>query len=518
MSTSNQSTPHILGISCVRNEADIIEWMVRYNLKFVDELHVIDNLSKDSTPEILKSLQAEGLPLHLHTCEEPNHPQDRVASRLATRLAGTGRGDFFVPLDADELIDAVSKEAFQAEVLKIPSGRAGSVFWKTFYPESTLPSDGAYFRQMTRFRSHEHRFTNKLILSAQACGAYRWSAGCHNAFHHEAGTPIYRIDLAFHLAHYPVRNAEQLAKKIIVGAHALGLKINRFEGEGSHWFAFHAQLQNSNYELSALDIQKAAQIYSIGESPSPQWKCIVGQYPEGRDSQPFILSGAIQDFEDLKQCYPVRSLSLTQVLAQCLQTATQLAQSQQSLGAGFTQDWFSHNIPDWNYWMTGLKDIENARFLEIGSFEGRSTVWLLQNALLRPDARIYCVDTFQGGMKHSHAHTHNLLQRFRANVAPWKEKVIECIGRSATVVPRIQERFHAIYIDGSHLALDCLRDAVNAWDLLLPNGVMVFDDYGWREYEDPTLLPRTAIDGFLPCISNQYRLLHKGYQVAIQKL
>ena len=45
----------------------------------------------------------------------------------------------------------------------------------------------------------------------------------------------------------------------------------------------------------------------------------------------------------------------------------------------FTQDWFSHNIP-------GLESIvkllpSNKDILEIGSFEGRSTCWLLENVL-----------------------------------------------------------------------------------------------------------------------------------------
>ncbi len=510
--------PRIIGISCVRNEADIIEWMIRYNLKFIDELHVIDNLSTDATTEILQSLQKEGLPLHLHTSDDHTHPQERVMAKLAAQLASAGQVDFLIPLDADELIDIASKEALLQELVKIPPGNAGAVAWKTFQPNPSANPELAYFRQMTRFRSHEHAWQSKLILSAQACGVYDWSAGCHNAFHQVTGGPILRFDLKFNLAHYPVRSAEQLAKKVIVGSQALELKSNKCQGEGAHWIAYYERLRSMHFDLGALDLQRAAFTYSLGEVPDAQWRCIQGQLPSGTDSRPFVMEGAIQDFPDLALTYPARTLSLIDVLGQSLHTATQYAKSQQHPLAGFSQDYFSHNIPNWHYWMTGLKDLPNARFLEIGSFEGRSTTWLLQNALLRPDARIYCVDTFQGSMEHTAEQTRGLLQRFRANVAPWQHKVIECIGNSASVVPRIQERFHAVYIDGSHVALDCLRDAVNAWDLLLPEGVMVFDDYGWREYEDPALLPCTAIDTFLACIHNRFRLLHKGYQVAIQKL
>lgn len=514
------ATPTVVGLSCVRNEADIIEWMVRYNLKFVDELHLINNLSTDSTLEVLQQLQGEGLPLHVHSSDDPAHPQEKVMGALAARLASEGRGEFFVPLDADELIDAESREAFLNELRRIDRNTAGSMTWKTFLPHPSPGADGAFFRQMTRFRSHEPTINAKLILRAESCAVYRWSGGCHNAFHQETQQPLPRMDMGFRLAHYPVRDAEQLARKVVLGAQALSLKTDRFSDEGNHWQKLNVLLQSVGYDVSVLDVEQVAWLYSMPDKPDESWRSFVPGCPQGLDSKPFVMEGGIRDFPDLARRYAAKPLSLMETLGQCAESAVRLLQAQassQSRG-GFSEDWFSHNIENWTYWMTGLKDVPNARFLEIGSFEGRSTTWLLQNALVRPDARIYCVDTFQGGMEHSARQTQDLLQRFRANVAPWKTKVVECIGDSAVVVPRIQERFHAVYIDGSHVALDCLRDAVNAWGLLHVNGVMVFDDYGWRQYEDPALLPCTAIDAFLACIHGRYRLLHKGYQVAIQKL
>ena len=63
----------------------------------------------------------------------------------------------------------------------------------------------------------------------------------------------------------------------------------------------------------------------------------------------------------------------------------------------FTQDWFSHNIP-------GLESIvkllpSNKDILEIGSFEGRSTCWFLEN-VLADDGTIFCIDTFSGSEEH----------------------------------------------------------------------------------------------------------------------
>jgi len=46
----------------------------------------------------------------------------------------------------------------------------------------------------------------------------------------------------------------------------------------------------------------------------------------------------------------------------------------------FTKDWFDRAIPIWKkYVMPLINTVPNARWLEIGSFEGRSAIWTLEN-------------------------------------------------------------------------------------------------------------------------------------------
>ncbi|MDE2422938.1 MAG: hypothetical protein KGN31_01865 [Betaproteobacteria bacterium] len=46
----------------------------------------------------------------------------------------------------------------------------------------------------------------------------------------------------------------------------------------------------------------------------------------------------------------------------------------------FSQDWFSNNIDSWHqYVLPQLKRIKFPQCLEIGAFEGRSSVFLLEN-------------------------------------------------------------------------------------------------------------------------------------------
>jgi hypothetical protein len=75
-----------------------------------------------------------------------------------------------------------------------------------------------------------------------------------------------------------------------------------------------------------------------------------------------------------------------------------------------------------------------------------------------------------------------------------------------------------IYVDGSHEAADVLADAVLAWPLLAPGGLLGFDDYKWQKFPEPERCPGVAIDGFLAAMRGRYRELHRGYQVWVQKV
>jgi hypothetical protein len=85
----------------------------------------------------------------------------------------------------------------------------------------------------------------------------------------------------------------------------------------------------------------------------------------------------------------------------------------------FQQDWFSTNIPVWENVLKKFKGKPGLSFLEIGCFEGRSTLWLLTNILTHPTSKITVMDTFSGssdGNNHT-VNFRNLLQRFKDNVS-----------------------------------------------------------------------------------------------------
>ena len=79
----------------------------------------------------------------------------------------------------------------------------------------------------------------------------------------------------------------------------------------------------------------------------------------------------------------------------------------------FTQDWFSHNIPVWEQLKSLLP--ERKSFLEIGSFEGRSAVWIVEN-MMNPGDWIDCVDTWEGSEEHKNGELSGAEDRFDHNI------------------------------------------------------------------------------------------------------
>jgi predicted O-methyltransferase YrrM len=148
--------------------------------------------------------------------------------------------------------------------------------------------------------------------------------------------------------------------------------------------------------------------------------------------------------------------------------------------------------------------------LEIGSFEGRSAVWFLQNILTGAGSTLSCVDRFRPPYG----------ERFDRNVAAsgCSSRVIKLTGDSAAVLPSMASAsFDAVYVDGGHREQEVWGDALQAWRVARPGAVIIFDDYGWRPDLPPEQRPKRAIDRFLLRHAGAYQILQCAYQVALLK-
>lgn len=190
----------------------------------------------------------------------------------------------------------------------------------------------------------------------------------------------------------------------------------------------------------------------------------------------------------------------------------------------FTQDWFTRSVDNFNQAKSCLR--ERKKILEIGSFEGRSTVWLVEH-MLDDYGFITCIDTWGGSKEHGSMDVDmkvveenfdtnvNILARLFTTKMVHKKKTSSVDG----IVKELSKDafYDFIYIDGSHEAKDCLTDAVLSWNLLKPKGVMIFDDYTWDVIPGEIHRPRMAIDAFLAIFADALDVLFINHQVGVQK-
>jgi len=189
----------------------------------------------------------------------------------------------------------------------------------------------------------------------------------------------------------------------------------------------------------------------------------------------------------------------------------------------YTNTWCDNVTFAWDALFGHYKGVPGVKFLEIGSYEGRSTAYLAKHYLTGVDSKITCIDTFEGSMEHTSAEREALYQRFLENIRAEgiADQTEVKVGTSSHWLPRLialDAQYDVVYIDGSHIAADVMTDAALAMQLLKPGGVLLFDDYAWDKYPEPELNPRLAIDAFCAIWRTKTRMLHRAYQVALLKL
>lgn len=184
--------------------------------------------------------------------------------------------------------------------------------------------------------------------------------------------------------------------------------------------------------------------------------------------------------------------------------------------------------PNWLTWLGHLRDTP-AVGLEIGTFEGDSAEWWLENIGTHPDSHYHCIDPFTGSAEHHIAKAagnmptdiDRLEETTRAKLARFKNVTIHK-GYSQDVLPGMigrDMRFDSIYIDGDHTSRAALRDGVLAFELLKVGGLIFFDDYEWNVMPDPLDCPKRGIDAFFGAYEKQLgRVPPMGWQRAFWKM
>ena len=167
-------------------------------------------------------------------------------------------------------------------------------------------------------------------------------------------------------------------------------------------------------------------------------------------------------------------------------------------------DWFSTNVPVWEKALADYRGKPGVRYLEVGVFEGRSSIWMLDNILTHPSSRATVIDPFLAPANYPGTHLEEaFLANLRASGAEDRTTVIK--GYSQLELRELPlDSYDIIYVDGSHTADDVLEDVVLAWRLLKNGGLIILDDYGWPADYAPEMKPKIAIDAFTRCYTGAH--------------
>ena len=175
---------------------------------------------------------------------------------------------------------------------------------------------------------------------------------------------------------------------------------------------------------------------------------------------------------------------------------------------------------NWTKWLGHLIGKTHVSGLELGTWKGDSAEWMLTHIFTGFANNYECVDTFEGSEEHALAgidcsaleqETREKLRKFSPFVKIHKT-TSDAFLRSC---PRL---FDFIYVDAAHDSMNVLRDSVLAFDLLKPNGTMIFDDYQWTVMPNPLDCPKIGVDAFVSAYAKQIEVIGMGWQLAVRKV
>ena len=182
----------------------------------------------------------------------------------------------------------------------------------------------------------------------------------------------------------------------------------------------------------------------------------------------------------------------------------------------YTRTWFINSEIHINLVNFLDKSKEN-NILEIGCYEGLSSVYFADNFIDNQNSSLTCVDPFLNIDNNDHSvHLDNGEElNFDYNISNCKntDKITVHKITSDKFFENNNRTFNFIYIDGCHEPDFIKRDMENSFNILEKNGIMWMDDYRGGDGNQI----KNTMDTFLQKYNGQYELIHQGYQLAIKK-
>jgi glycosyltransferase involved in cell wall biosynthesis len=219
-----------IGVTMVRDEADIVETTVRHMLKQTDGVIVADNLSTDGTFAILTGMAQEHSNLVVYVDDEVGYEQSKKMTALAHLAHEEFGAEWIVPFDADEIWYGPTFRI--ADFLRLLPQEHDIVEARLYDHVCSGFDDPSIADPVERI---QHRRGYAAPLRKVAC-RYRpdlvIEMGNHGATYTDS--PSMLSDRCIAIRHFPYRSPEQVVRKVRNGAQAYAA-TDLPETFGAHW-------------------------------------------------------------------------------------------------------------------------------------------------------------------------------------------------------------------------------------------------------------------------------------------
>lgn len=217
----------VFGVSMVKNEDDVIKSTIEHMLTHVDHIIIADNLSTDSTRDILDSFDSSVVTV----VDDPvvGYYQSKKMTKLAGDAAELG-ADWVVPFDADEIWFSPYFDSLKEHLESVPE-KFVCVVADWYHHGVTNRDDHSINNPFLRMRHRLRKPAEMCKVAARCSPKLIIEQGNHSI---QYGGTFLTYELNIEARHFPYRSLDQFARKAIQGVEAYEA-TNLSKNQGSHW-------------------------------------------------------------------------------------------------------------------------------------------------------------------------------------------------------------------------------------------------------------------------------------------
>lgn len=254
----------IVSITMVKNEVDIIESFIRYNLNIFDEMIILDNCSSDETPLIINKLIDENLPIVLLNDSNRDYIQTFKLNLLLDKAFNEHNADIVCALDCDEFLISTDNTNPRDILETLDLNEYYLAKWNTYVPTENDSWDLFIPKRITHIRDENLESFYKVIVTKEVY--YNFSPkiemGSHDLTFTNGVTPQKNMNLNLRIAHFPIRSIEQCMSKVIVNWPSRISTNTEYKPWSWHWKKIFDKLKTNQF-ITQEDLKEFAKYYAL---------------------------------------------------------------------------------------------------------------------------------------------------------------------------------------------------------------------------------------------------------------